>query len=93
MKTFFAVMLCVVGVSMAAGISTADAAGGCGAGWHRNAYGRCVQNWAVPAAHACARGWHVGPGGACVANWARPAYHACARGWHLNRWGRCVANY
>jgi hypothetical protein len=92
MKTFLAIMICV-GVSLAASITAADAAGGCGIGLHRNAYGHCVRNWADPGAHACARGWHMGPGDHCIANWAHPAAHACARGWHLNGNDRCVRNW
>ena len=91
MTKFFAVVF-AVGLSLA-GVTAADAAGGCGIGWHQNAYGRCVHNWADPDAHACARGWHLGPEGHCIANYAHPDLHACARGWHLNPYGHCVANY
>ncbi len=92
MKILLAVLLLIAGASFAS-VAPADAAGGCGRGFHRNAYGHCVANYAYPGMHACARGWHLGPGGHCIANWARPAAHACARGWHLNRWGRCVRNW
>ena len=66
MKKLLALIL-VAGFSAAA-ISSADAAGGCGAGWHRGPYGGCLRNYADPAAHACPRGYHIGPGGACRGN-------------------------
>ena len=41
MKYLFAA---VVAASSLAGLSAANAAGGCGPGWHPNYYGRCVPN-------------------------------------------------
>ena len=55
------------GFSLAA-ISSAEAAGGCGEGWHRGPHGGCVRNWVHPAWHACPRGYHVGPYGHCRGN-------------------------
>lgn len=91
MTRFFAVVF-AVGLSLVS-VTAADAAGGCGIGFHRNAYGRCVANYANPGMHACARGWHLNGYGHCIANWAHPGMHACARGWHLNGWGHCVRNW
>ncbi|WJR81163.1 hypothetical protein [Bradyrhizobium sp. NP1] len=41
MKYLFAA---VVLASSLAGLSAANAAGGCGPGWHRGPYGRCMPN-------------------------------------------------
>ena len=41
MKTVFAAVLFAATI---AGFSTANAAGGCGPGWHRGPYGHCVRN-------------------------------------------------
>jgi hypothetical protein len=51
-----------------AGVSVAEAAGGCGVRNHRGPYGGCLNNYANPAAHACPRGYRVGPGGGCKGN-------------------------
>jgi hypothetical protein len=67
MTKFFAVIF-AVGVSMA-GVSAADAAGGCGVGWHRGPHGGCLRNYVHPARHACPRGYHIGPHGHCRASW------------------------
>ncbi|HSM94576.1 MAG TPA: hypothetical protein VLT91_00930 [Rhizomicrobium sp.] len=66
MTKFFAVIF-AVGLSMAA-VSAAEAAGGCGIGWHRGPHGGCLRNYAHPAMHACPRGYHLGPYGHCRAN-------------------------
>ena len=42
MKYLFAAAVLVT--TAFAGISAADAAGGCGPGWHRGRYGGCVRN-------------------------------------------------
>lgn len=42
MKYLFAAAVLVT--TAFAGISAADAAGGCGPGWHRGPYGGCVRN-------------------------------------------------
>ena len=65
MKYLFAAVL--VAGSFAS-LSAANAAGGCGPGWHRGPYGGCRRNYANPAAHACPRGWYPGPFGRCRAN-------------------------
>ena len=65
MKYLFAAVLVA---SSFAGFSAANAAGGCGPGWHRGPFGGCRRNWANPAAHACPRGYHVGPYGGCRGN-------------------------
>jgi hypothetical protein len=46
----------------------ADAAGGCGEGWHRGPHGGCLRNYEHPGWHACPRGYHLGPYGHCRAN-------------------------
>jgi len=65
MKYLFAAVLALGTV---ASFSAAEAAGGCGPGWHRGPYGGCRRNYANPAAHACPRGWYPGPYGRCRAN-------------------------
>jgi len=50
------------------GVATANAAGGCGPGKHRDPNGGCLNNYANPSAHACPRGYHVGPNGGCRGN-------------------------
>ena len=67
MTKFFAVIF-AVGMSLAA-VSAAEAAGGCGEGWHRGPHGGCIRNWAHPADHACTRGWHLNAYGHCVRSW------------------------
>ncbi|HUO88123.1 MAG TPA: hypothetical protein VMU08_03040 [Rhizomicrobium sp.] len=61
-------ILLAAGFAMSA-IASADAAGGCGPGWHRGPHGGCLRNYEHPAWHACPRGYHVGPYGHCRANW------------------------
>ena len=58
----------VLVASTFASFSAANAAGGCGPGWHRGPYGGCLRNFANPAAHACPRGFHIGPYGGCRGN-------------------------
>ena len=65
MRYLFAAALVATTV---AGFGSANAAGGCGPGFHRGPYGGCLQNYANPSAHACPRGFYVGPGGRCRAN-------------------------
>jgi hypothetical protein len=75
------------GVALLAGIaalSPSQAAGGCGAGWHRGPMGHCRRNEVVvpaapvavaprkiyaPVGRTCPRGYHLGPQGRrCWAN-------------------------
>ena len=65
MKYLFAAVL--VAGSFAS-FSAANAAGGCGPGWHRGPYGGCRRNYARPWLHACPRGWYLGRYGRCRAN-------------------------
>jgi hypothetical protein len=67
MTKFYAVIF-AVGVSLA-GVSAANAAGGCGEGWHRGPHGGCLHNYVHPAMHACPRGYHLGPHGHCRHSW------------------------
>jgi hypothetical protein len=66
MTKFFAVIF-AVGVSLAA-VSAADAAGGCGWGWHRGPHGGCLRNYDHPGWHVCPRGYHLGRYGHCRPN-------------------------
>jgi len=66
--------------------SPADAAGGCGAGWHRGPWGGCRRNVVVaPVVVAPVAPVVVGPaGGVMLAPVGRP----CPRGYHLGPQGR-----
>jgi hypothetical protein len=56
-KLIGALIIAAAGVT--AVTSGADAAQGCGRGWHwSNSYGRCVTNAAYVAPRACAYHWH-----------------------------------
>ena len=66
MKKVLALIL-AAGFSIAA-ISAAEAAGGCGEGWHRGPNGGCLRNYEHPGWHACPRGYHIGPHGGCRGN-------------------------
>ena len=44
--------------------SIAQAAGGCGEGYHRGPYGGCVRN----PGPVCAPGWHRNTHGVCIPN-------------------------
>ncbi len=75
MTKFFSVLL--AGGMFVATISAAQAAGGCGWGWHRGPLGGCVRNGAAvvvttgggptvvvhTGVRACPVGWHLGPEG------------------------------
>jgi hypothetical protein len=77
MKKLFAVL--VIAAASIATVSTADAAAGCGPGWHRDFWGHCVRNRAAVVVAA--------PGGAVVVG------RACPRHWHWSGyWGHCVHN-
>lgn len=74
-----------VGMSVAFLASAADAAGGCGPGWHPNRWGRCVRNvYYHPGIVVAA------PGVGIV---VRTPGRVCPYHWHLNRWGHCVRNW
>ncbi|UGA47593.1 hypothetical protein HU230_0016800 [Bradyrhizobium quebecense] len=73
MKYLFAAAVLVT--TAFAGISAADAAGGCGPGWHRGPYGGCVRNRGPVV---------VAPGAVVVA----PRVRACPYGFAW-RYGRC----
>jgi hypothetical protein len=93
MKKLFAVL--ILSVASIAAVSTADAAAGCGIGWHRDFWGHCRRNAAVVVAApgvavgVAAPGVAVGvaPGAAVVVGRACPYHH------HLDRWGHCVHNW
>ena len=70
----------LVAVSAASFAGTANAAGGCGPGWHRNPYGACVAN---------ARVVVVEPPRLVV---VRPAPRVCPYGMAW-RYGRCRVIY
>jgi hypothetical protein len=67
MTKFYAVIF-AVGVSLA-GVSVANAEGGCGIGWHRGPHGGCLRNYVYSAWRACPRGYHLGRYGHCRPNW------------------------
>ncbi len=63
MKYLFAAALAVITAASFAG--TANAAGGCGPGWHRGPYGACVRNAAVVVVRPAPRVVVVRPGRVC----------------------------
>jgi hypothetical protein len=73
-----------------AAASSADAAGGCGVGWHRGPHGGCLRNLGGAVV--------VAPGGRAVVVAPGPgpvivAGRACPVGWHLGPNGhRCWRN-
>ncbi|MGY4479832.1 GCG_CRPN prefix-to-repeats domain-containing protein [Bradyrhizobium sp. USDA 3364] len=79
MKYLFAAAVLVT--TAFAGISAAEAAGGCGPGWHRGPYGGCVRNRGVVVAPGAVV---VAPGPVVVA----PRVRACPYGF-VWRYGRC----
>jgi len=78
MKYLFAAVL--VAASFAS-FSAANAAGGCGPGWHRGPYGACVRNVGVIAPRAV----YVAPAPVVV---VRPAVRVCPPG-KVWAYGRC----
>lgn len=62
--------------------SAADAAGGCGIGWHRGPYGGCRQNYVGPPVVVAPRAVVVVPEG-----------RVCPYGTHLGPYGHCRTNY
>ncbi|MGY3690615.1 hypothetical protein ACVIGA_000695 [Bradyrhizobium sp. USDA 3240] len=86
MKYLFAAAVLVT--TAFAGISAADAAGGCGPGWHRGPYGGCVRNRGpvvvAPGPVLVERPVVVAPGAVVVA----PRVRACPYGFAW-RYGRC----
>lgn len=56
-KLIAASIIAIAGIGAAT--MAADAAQGCGPGWHRNGWGTCVRNvWVAPVRYACGRYWH-----------------------------------
>lgn len=85
MKYLFAAVL--VAASFAS-FSAANAAGGCGPGWHRGPYGACVRNAAVVvprAVYVAPRPVYVAPRPVVV---VRPAGRVCPYGM-VWAYGRC----
>jgi hypothetical protein len=85
MKKLFAVL--ILSVAGIAAVSTADAAAGCGVGWHRDFWGHCRRNAAVVVATPGVAVGVAAPGAAVVVGRACPYHH------HLDRWGHCVHNW
>lgn len=63
MNKVFAVL--IVAIAGLATVTTADAAAGCGKGWHPNAYGHCVLN---KAERVCPAHYHLNSWGNCSHN-------------------------
>jgi hypothetical protein len=84
----FLVIAFTVAFSLAAA-STADAAGGCGWGWHRGPYGGCLRNGGPVVVVAPApRAVVVVPQGPVVVGPGR----VCPWGYHLGPYGHCRLN-
>lgn len=57
MKKLIAVLVIAAAGAMALATG-ADAAGGCGHGWHPNSWGHCVRNAVYVDPRACGYHWH-----------------------------------